>query len=358
MSHGLNPSRAPRPSPTNGSTPFFARKSGIFSSTMMMVRDEIFTSDILATVPKIQQQSILSMSGSKMMLQKSGSCNSASTTRMPDLLSFDSWDYVGGSSSTSITTATSSVPSFEEDLKASGSSGSNTSSSSTCTVSVPYECVTSNVVTVSVSGATYNLDFATFRKLQALPWMDVESPHSTLMMYQIHMAPQIFEVLLNYAIYVNLPNLQELPSTDQQELETLALVLGFHDLHAHLMRRSYSARSSINKMKRIPGGDSSSSTDNSSKLQPTRGSFSLRRLLNKNTPFTKMTGDDPHISASSGTDEVSSSLVDDPNELKETLGRLRRPSLLQRTSSWTHKNGNNYKKMSHQEQISGSDYVL
>lgn len=131
------------------------------------------------------------------------------TASVPDLLSFDSWDYDAGSTLMSSTTNSfdtgatilSAAPSHDEDD-----------------------------VCIQVSGASFNVNPAIFRQLSKLPW----SVDAKTGVYSLGTSPDHFEILLNYILFESLPDKKLLSSSDSEELETMVIILGLNGLQQHL----------------------------------------------------------------------------------------------------------------------------
>jgi hypothetical protein len=125
------------------------------------------------------------------------------TTFVPDLLSFDSWDY-------DATYVSSTTNSFADSIPSTYSADAD--------------------VSIQVSGASFTLNQTVFRQLDKLPW----SVDECTGVYSLGTSPDLFEIILNYVLFQSLPNFNLLSTSDVEELEPMVLITGLTALHAHL----------------------------------------------------------------------------------------------------------------------------
>jgi hypothetical protein len=148
---------------------------------------------------------------------------------VPDLLSFDSWDY-----DSTIVSATSSFtdPSYDENdhhHHRHHSSASISSSSMT-------PAFATDDIHIQVSGASFILNPAVFQKLEKLPWTVINFNDNNVM-YSLGTSPDLFEILVNYVLFESLPDMKLLSQSDIEELEPMVLITGLQGLQNHLEKK-------------------------------------------------------------------------------------------------------------------------
>jgi hypothetical protein len=164
--------------------------------------------------------------------------NNHSTTRhetsVPDLLSFDSWDYDGDdsnnmvSATSSFTTDTSLAPSCDENDPHHHQYQSSTSTPVFAT----------DDIHIQVSGASFILNPTVFRQLEKLPWSLVNNTNDdNNVVYSLGTSPDLFEIILNYVLFESLPNTKLLSQSDIEELEPMVLITGLQGLQNHLEKK-------------------------------------------------------------------------------------------------------------------------
>jgi hypothetical protein len=169
--------------------------------------------------------------------------SSKSTTRhessVPDLLSFDSWDYDGDSNNmvsatSSFTTDTSLAPSCDENDSHQHSSSASAKNSFTAPVFATDD------IYIQVSGVSFILNPNVFRQLEKLPWSLVNNTNNdgNNVMYSLGTSPDLFEIILNYVLFESLPNLKLLSQSEIEELEPMVLITGLQGLQNHLEKKA------------------------------------------------------------------------------------------------------------------------
>jgi hypothetical protein len=180
---------------------------------------------------------------SSMHMNNMNNSSNHSTTRhetsVPDLLSFDSWDYDNDdsnmvSATSSFTTDTSLAPSCNE----SDSHHHRSTSSASFSNSFMVPVFATDDIHIQVSGVSFILNPTIFRQLEKLPWSLVNNTNDdNKMVYSLGTDPDLFEIVLNYVLFESLPNMKLLSQSDIEELEPMVMILGLQVLQNHLEKK-------------------------------------------------------------------------------------------------------------------------
>lgn len=176
---------------------------------------------------------------------------------VPDLLSFDSWDFSSSTEGISTASHTTTASTNEECsiLTTSSFDTSGFGDAATAVMTFPlsspktkcYNATTTTTVQVSVSGVIFSLHASIFQRLEKLPWKLVTSDTSVSAVvsgdkvrphFNLDTSPDLFEMILNFLMFAKLPVLSELRTSDVEELELLAAILELHDLQQHLEKKN------------------------------------------------------------------------------------------------------------------------
>lgn len=155
---------------------------------------------------------------------------------IPDLLSFDSWDYDSSmiSATSSFTTDTSLAPSHDENAPRHRRHHSSTSLKSSLTVPV----FATDDIHIQVSGSSFLLNPTVFRQLEKLPWSLVNNTNDdNNVVYSLGTSPDLFEIILNYVLFESLPSLKLLSKSDIEELDPMVIITGLQGLQNHLEKK-------------------------------------------------------------------------------------------------------------------------
>lgn len=147
------------------------------------------------------------------------------------LISFDSWDF-SATDTWSETTTSGSSSSWSKIEDSEHSSSSALPTPHGLTGAAPLDATRQ----VSVSGVIFSLKASTFAKLNNLPWTWLQEP-TGFEGYSLETSPVLFELLLNYIMFGNLPKLADMSLADAEELEPLASILRLEELRCHLDRK-------------------------------------------------------------------------------------------------------------------------
>jgi hypothetical protein len=191
-------------------------------------------------------------------MNNSNSNSNSNHTSVPDLLSFDSWDYDGDSNNmvsatSSFTTDTSLAPSCDENDPHHHHRSSSASSSSSFTAPV----FATDDIHIQVSGASFILNPTVFRQLENLPWSLVSNCNDeNNVVYSLGTSPDLFEIVLNYVLFESLPNMKLLSQSDIEELEPMVLITGLQGLQNHLekkdLKTKFFRRNTASTSKAVP----------------------------------------------------------------------------------------------------------
>jgi hypothetical protein len=176
---------------------------------------------------------------SNMHMNNMNSSNNKTTRRepVPDLLSFDSWDYDSNmvSATSSFTTDTSLAPSYDENDP---HQHHRHSASASVSSSFSAPVFATDDIHIQVSGASFILNPTVFRQLEKLPWSLVNNTNDdNNVVYSLGTSPDLFEILLNYVLFESLPNMKLLSQSDIEELEPMVLITGLQGLQNHLEKK-------------------------------------------------------------------------------------------------------------------------
>jgi hypothetical protein len=163
---------------------------------------------------------------------------------VPDLLSFDSWEY--SALTEGISTATSTT---NEECSLVTSPSMDTATGGDAPTPLTSSQKQGSTIHLLVSGVIFSLNSCVFKRLEKLPWqlpVDDEFATSFVTMsgakvhplLHLHTSPVLFEKLLNFLMYGNFPVLSEISLSDVEELELLAALLDLHDLQQHLAKKN------------------------------------------------------------------------------------------------------------------------
>ena len=97
-------------------------------------------------------------------------------------------------------------------------------------------------VSVFISGHSFSLNAHAFQQLKSLPWKKSSSNQLTL-----NTDPNLFEILVHYVLFQQLPNNKTLSVHDKEELEAMASRIGMTELSTHMKARSGSFRNSFRR---------------------------------------------------------------------------------------------------------------
>jgi hypothetical protein len=166
---------------------------------------------------------------------------------VPDLLSFESWDYdstmVSATSSFSDSASLQTSPSISSDPTKFCNHSIHTSNANNANNANHDPYHSADDIHIQVSGASFTLNPAVFRQLEKLPWSVVRTNNvngnnvTVTTSYSLGTSPDLFEILLNYVLFESLPDIKLLSSSDMEELEPMVLILSLTGLHAHLINK-------------------------------------------------------------------------------------------------------------------------
>jgi hypothetical protein len=168
---------------------------------------------------------------------------------IPDLLSFDSWEF------SATTEGFSSASTTKEECSLVTTSSFDTSLDSATTyttTSQTQSSITTPTIQVSVSGVIFSVEPSIFERLEKLPWKwsgDNKVAHGRVVnatsganvnpSFDLHTSPVLFEMLLNFLMFGSLPVCSEMSSSDCEELELLTAIVGLNGLHKHLEKKNH-----------------------------------------------------------------------------------------------------------------------
>lgn len=154
------------------------------------------------------------------------------------LISFDSWNFSAADACTETSASLSSSSNDEQDFSSCTTAAPMTDDKKGAALS-SSETSETNTRQVSVAGVVFSLKASTFAKLHSLPWTWLQEPPNLggFEGYSLGTSPVLFEFLLNYIMFGNLPKLADMSVADAEELEPLASMLRLHELRCHLDRK-------------------------------------------------------------------------------------------------------------------------
>lgn len=160
---------------------------------------------------------------------------SAAMDAVPDLLSFDSWDYSTsdeecGSLLSTGTAAT--TPSMDDET---------VSSTILTTICHDHSSTCSKHIHLSVSGVIFSVSPFIFERLEKLPWQWPGNDGASNRFFYLLTSPDIFEMLLNFIMFGSVPSLSKMSASDIEELEPMAAVLELYDLQRHLEKKNHAS---------------------------------------------------------------------------------------------------------------------